>query len=516
MKKLMLGTFLTGIAIVLCLLTPLADAQGLSGNMFQNWNLLPGGARARGMGGAFLGVSNDATAAAWNPAGLIYNEGVSLSTNYSLCRVGLDFDRTLPGSSLEPRSTNTSLSNLSSASFQAPLTLQEHEFVLAVYYDRIQDVYAKGEFVLDSVDGDPLGRNLGTPFNANFGISGNLAMVGFGVGTVLKGPLTGGFTLNLATGNGVESHQMQLDSLRYSPGAYYQTVNWYDKSNLDYSGLNVKLGLLYKKERWTAAMIFVPRWILTQTLHYEAWRIRRHDQIPDFPWVMLPGPQGTKRKITIPYTVGLGGSYHLTDNILLAADYQFRPFKREGSFQYQNDPHEPDSSYETLPTDWYNLQQVRLGIEYMRETKYGMVPLRMGLRNEPMLIGNSSGALAIFDERSDPDKGELRSSYFLPLTQSGTTGDQIMGWTLAFGSGIYWSQVHLDLALEFTVGNSYTENNASLRMIRQCSSCPPTDPNVSKPDEDPWGRRATDDLGSYSREYTDNRMRLSLNFTGYF
>jgi hypothetical protein len=519
MKKRMLGTILAEIAIVLSFLTLSADAQGLSGNMFQNWNLLPGGARARGMGGAFLGVSNDATAATWNPAGLIYNEGVSLTANYSLSRVGLGLDRTRNGGAFDSRSASASLSNLSSASFQAPLTLQEHEFVLSVYYDRVQDIYAKGEFVLDSVDGDPRKRNQGTPFNANFDMFGNLAMVGFGIGTVLKGPLTAGITLNLATGDGIESHHMHMDSLpeRYA-GTRYQEVDWYDKSDLDYSGMNVKFGALYKKERWTAALVFVPGWTLTQTLHYKTQVIRVRSEVVEPSSIMYPGPQGTKRQIIIPYTVGIGGSYHLTDNILLAADYQFRPFGREGQFQYQNDPHQPDSSYETAPTDWYNLHQVRLGIEYMRETKYGMVPLRLGLRNEPMLIGNTTNAVAVFDERSDQGQA-LRSSYFLPLTVSGATGDQVMGWTLAFGSGIYWSQVHLDIALEFT-GYSYDEKNASLRMVRQCSDCYENVPNIEKDENGKpattWGRRVIDEFGSYSRKYDDNRVRFSLNFTGYF
>lgn len=153
MKMRMLGTSLAGIAVILCFSTLSADAQGLAGNMFQNWNLLPGGARARGMGGAYLGVSNDGTAAAWNPAGLIYNEGVSLLANCSFSHVGLGLDRTNAFGPLQGRSATAGLGSLSSASFQAPLTLQEHEFVLSAYYDRVQDVYAQGEFVLDDTGG---------------------------------------------------------------------------------------------------------------------------------------------------------------------------------------------------------------------------------------------------------------------------------------------------------------------------------------------------------------------------
>ena len=69
-----------------------AGAQGTNGNTFQNWNFLGGGARARGMGGAYLGISDDAYAVTWNPAGLVYNEGVLLALNYSYSRVGLNLD----------------------------------------------------------------------------------------------------------------------------------------------------------------------------------------------------------------------------------------------------------------------------------------------------------------------------------------------------------------------------------------------------------------------------------------
>jgi long-subunit fatty acid transport protein len=36
----------------------------------QDMNIMGAGARARGMGGAFIGVADDATAVGWNPAGI--------------------------------------------------------------------------------------------------------------------------------------------------------------------------------------------------------------------------------------------------------------------------------------------------------------------------------------------------------------------------------------------------------------------------------------------------------------
>ena len=49
-----------------------------------DWNITGAGARAAGMGGAFIGVADDATAITWNPAGLtqLYRPEVSLVTRY--------------------------------------------------------------------------------------------------------------------------------------------------------------------------------------------------------------------------------------------------------------------------------------------------------------------------------------------------------------------------------------------------------------------------------------------------
>ena len=67
-----------------------AVGQGVSVNSYLDWNFLGSGARARGMGGAFLGISDDADAASWNPAGLIYNDGLLMSLNYSMSRFNSD------------------------------------------------------------------------------------------------------------------------------------------------------------------------------------------------------------------------------------------------------------------------------------------------------------------------------------------------------------------------------------------------------------------------------------------
>ncbi|MCU0645955.1 MAG: hypothetical protein MUC94_17060, partial [bacterium] len=47
-----------------------------------DFNFIGAGARARGMGGAFIGGADDATAASWNPAGLVFLEKMEASATY--------------------------------------------------------------------------------------------------------------------------------------------------------------------------------------------------------------------------------------------------------------------------------------------------------------------------------------------------------------------------------------------------------------------------------------------------
>jgi opacity protein-like surface antigen len=532
-------------AAILALCFP-ADvpAQGISSNSFLNWNFIGSGARARAMGGAFLGVSNDGSAGTWNPAGLIFNEGVLLTANYGYSRVDFGLDNTpvspmsLPTNDV---SFNDNLSSLNSANLVAPLTIREHEFFLSAYYHRVQDVYTQGRFFVDDIDTTQERRLkgltdiLGTPFSADFNLSGNIAYIGAGFGTSITSNLSIGANLNIITGDGTEIHNMLLDSSRFSKANTNPLVSpndsilWFDRSEIDYSGLNFTLGAMYTADRWAASLVFTPGWTLTQNLDYLGikTKINKSRPIGSLTPGLIPGPDGTDRKITIPYTIGLGGAYNVNENLLVAADYQFRAFKREGEIDYESDPVTPDSPLETMRNAWFNLHQLRLGAEYLLETNWGIVPVRVGVRNDPLLISDQENVVVVFEQRAGYRNKEKnparfkdftpRDDYFLPLTRSGATGDQINPVTFTFGSGIHWSQVHLDFAVEVT-GYKY-EEAGRLELIRLCDlgspsdQCPANDPKAFVDD---WGKRAKDEFGAFTRTYEDNRVRFSLNFTGYF
>lgn len=78
MKKLM--SFLVAGALALPMTSALAQGPGSAAALFL---LIAPGARAAGMGEAFVAVADEATATYWNPAGLAFQEGTEISLMHS-------------------------------------------------------------------------------------------------------------------------------------------------------------------------------------------------------------------------------------------------------------------------------------------------------------------------------------------------------------------------------------------------------------------------------------------------
>lgn len=126
--------------VILCLLiflycgssyAQLAQEVDVSGSP----NPVGSGARALGMGGAFIGVADDATAASWNPGGLIQLETPEVSVVVS--GETLIEDRTFrnnPGASGE---YDVTLYDLNYFSLAYPFTLKERNYIVSLNYQTL-------------------------------------------------------------------------------------------------------------------------------------------------------------------------------------------------------------------------------------------------------------------------------------------------------------------------------------------------------------------------------------------
>ena len=100
-------------------------------------NPVGSGARALGMGGAFIGVADDATAASWNPGGLIQLETPEISVVGS-CEKRYE-ERNFAENPGASGSYSTSLTDLNYLSIAYPFTLFSKNMVVSLNYQTLYD-----------------------------------------------------------------------------------------------------------------------------------------------------------------------------------------------------------------------------------------------------------------------------------------------------------------------------------------------------------------------------------------
>src|SRR3972149_673532 len=103
------------------------------------------GARALGMGGAFIAVADDATASSWNPGGLTQLERPELSVVGSFLSIHQDFDPSSTGL-LSLNDEGASSTDLNYASVAYPFKVLGKNLVAALNYQQKYDFHTEIDF----------------------------------------------------------------------------------------------------------------------------------------------------------------------------------------------------------------------------------------------------------------------------------------------------------------------------------------------------------------------------------
>ncbi|KAA3634228.1 MAG: hypothetical protein DWP97_07515, partial [Calditrichaeota bacterium] len=233
---------------------------------FYNFDFVGSGARAKGMGNAFLAISNDATSGAWNPAGMFEIEKSVISLNYS---------------SLSPSGNSTSLFNsnpitidhsgsigeISSFNFVSPLRIKGHPFVFSANLTRNFDNFTniKYQSSITRLNIVPAGvvvyfDTVGFDVNAEIKSTGGLNSINFGMGTRFYGNVSFGAAVNIYTGHTLyeilqtattDGPTWRVTARQFGAIDQYITIRDTNK----FSGTNVTLGLKYNGERTSGALV---------------------------------------------------------------------------------------------------------------------------------------------------------------------------------------------------------------------------------------------------------------------
>jgi long-subunit fatty acid transport protein len=444
----------------------------LSPYQLLDYNFLGGGARARAMGGAFLAVSDDPTAASWNPAGLIQMDKAQMDVSFSSLMLRADYATGLDSRLSFGDDLKYDKNAVSFASVVLPFQLRDKELAAGILFQRLADVYQEKRYYMEF---DTIYTSTGWQYDLlsrpiDDRTSGKLDVVNLSVSAKIIDPLAVGFGVNIYTGKYTNGSYWFLplgasgDTVVYFSDEVGETdgFRFYPQIQSKYSGFNFTVGLMYMMEKLRLAGVVKTPFLLHEDNDVKLFtdQLQGGDVLP-LSYLLSPFFK-TEREWHMPSMLGFGASYEV-NKLTLAADVEFRNYSGT-EVTYKRNIADPSTNEVTtgghLSEDWWvkegrqpptvqslgwrNLTQFRIGAEYMVSTGIGTFPLRVGFRNDPQLYTtrlDSSWVYWRYDTQGD--------NLFLQSKRGTEKGDWVDGSVFSLGTGVAWSQIKLDVTFEF-------------------------------------------------------------------
>ncbi|MBI5196385.1 MAG: outer membrane protein transport protein [Nitrospirae bacterium] len=403
----------------LCLSVSYADADQIE--MSSTLNPVGSGARAIGMGGAFIGVADDATAASWNPAGLVQLEKPEVSIVYSLFYRKQAYDsNTHPEVNNE---NNMDAGGINYASAAYPFVMFNRNMVVSLNYQRLYEMNKEVDFKYTwDVLGDKLYDSI------KFKQEGYL----YAVSPAMAVQVTPEFYLGAAVNfwddffgdNGWENTYESNATGVIGGFTDNEKILW--KNQILFQGINANFGFLWSVYGpFTIGGVYKTPFdaTLTKTTYFSFNQ--------DFPSIPLHNGYSYETSSDIimrmPESYGIGLSYRHSDAWTTAFDiYQTRwsRFLLKDSAGKETNPIDGASINEGRLKD---TTQLRLGAEYLFIKEKHVIPLRAGLFYDP-----------------EPAKGDL---------------DDYYGFSL--GAGLAVKKIAIDAAYQYRTGEGVTGDISS-------------------------------------------------------
>ncbi|MEW6049638.1 MAG: hypothetical protein AB1644_01040 [Candidatus Zixiibacteriota bacterium] len=413
------------------------------------------GARAEGMGKAFYGVSDDVSAASWNPAGLIVHEKPMLGFSYGMFAPRGQFDN------VEAQYDRSgSFNRVSLLSFIAPVRVRGHQFVGGVSYSKVVDDYSSFNSAYDfrfsfTLPGTKITNMYPAYTEGSSEYHSAPFVLNFAFGTRMYRSVATGFSINVYTGSAI-SEVRSVTTIDSFPNLGRDTVQLVrlvsQGSTIDsakYGGINFTLGFRHTSDNLDAGLVIKTPF----SLKYEY--DRKSSIVNSFNGLVNTASSSTIYmdnnlwKFEIPLIIGAGVGYRPNDKLLLALDAELRQYSGKQIKSRDTIKILPggntEEAYSEFDPNYSNGVAIRGGGEYLWETGnhlFPVVPLRAGIALVPVI------SLPSISFNTD-SLGHLVTPDSLP---SPTRATEIV---FSMGAGVRWTQIHLDAAYSF---GAYTQN----------------------------------------------------------
>jgi len=343
-----------------------------------SFNPLGSGARALGMGGAFIGVADDATAASWNPGGLTQLERPEFSIvgAYFHREVDLEFGNNPEGNGSQ--SVSETRLNYLSASY--PFAFRGINMVVSLNYQNLYDLSREWDFKLN-----PSSDILSVNENVDYDQDGTLSAWGLAYAIQFLPKFSFGFTLNFWE-DGIYNNDWDQKLSQSGTGTLAGTKFNFDSSSKEefsFSGFNMNLGVLWNVTgKLNIGAVF--KTPFTADLTHKS-SFTSNIRFPDFPMADSSFSDSSKedQDLDMPMSYGLGLAYRFSDSLTASFDIyrtHWEDFILEDS---QGNKTSPISGLPKSQSDVDPTIQVRAGAEYLFIKPKYVIPLRGGVFYDP-------------------------------------------------------------------------------------------------------------------------------------
>jgi long-subunit fatty acid transport protein len=344
-------------------------------------NPVGSGARALGMGGAFIAVADDATAASWNPGGLIQLERPEISAVGEV--LTRSEDNTFGGHREASGKQSVTNGNLNFLSAAYPFALTNHNMIVSLNYQHLYDfsrtwnfTYASGSYARGS-----------DVHNVDYRTDGGLYAWSLAYALQIIPQLSFGFTLNFWQ-DGIYQNAWQTAStstIVHTPppplSAMGVTHKVTETNRYSFNGFNANVGLLWNV---TDRLVFgaVLKTPFTAGLKRE-WVYESKQVQPQSQGESTIRSKTYYEDLTMPMSYGIGLAYRFSDRVTVSADVyrtNWQNFVLTDAAQTKISPitNGPESDADIGPTT-----QARLGAEYLFIKPQYTIPVRAGFFYDP-------------------------------------------------------------------------------------------------------------------------------------
>jgi long-subunit fatty acid transport protein len=331
-------------------------------------NPVGSGARAIGMGGAFIAVADDATAASWNPGGLIQLERPEVSAvGEASGRIESNRFRTNPEASGKQPVVGAGLNYLSAV---YPFTFWDHNMVVSLNYQHLFDFSREWNFSLNSGS---------AKYVFDYEQTGGLYAWGLAYALQITPELSFGFTLNLWDDGLYENGWQQTVGTRVRIPQFHIYNETWKTDRFSFSGFNVNLGALWSiNDDITLGAVFKTPFTADLT-HVMSGSERSDRRSPLEPVQTVT----TQEHLDMPMSFGVGVAYRFSDHLTVSGDIYSTMWQDFILTDAKGRQSCPISGLSARKSHIDPTIQVRTGAEYLIIQPKYVVPLRAGFFYDP-------------------------------------------------------------------------------------------------------------------------------------